>query len=180
MLFGLLVFGAIVVVVFSFVGTYNRLVAAADKATRAWNDLDSLLRQRHDEIPKIIELCEPHLPNDRALLDRLLETRAAVFAARQTRDADALNRAEQSLRRAATDLVIVRAASVPELAASPAFGLVTQRQATLDVELADRRDRYNAAVRDYNAAIGRLPGSVIALLGDFPPLRPLDFEPAES
>jgi LemA protein len=179
MLFGLLVFGAIVVVVFSFVGAYNRLVATAEKATRAWNDLDALLRQRHDEIPKIIELCEPHLPNDRALLDRLLETRAAVFAARQTRDADALSRAEQSLRAAAADLVIVRAAGVPELAASPAFGLVTQRQATLDLELADRRDRYNAAARDYNAAISRLPGSVIALLGEFRPLRPLDFEPAE-
>jgi LemA protein len=178
MLFGLLVFGAIVVVVFSFVGTYNRLVAAAEKATRAWNDLDALLRQRHDEIPKIIEMCEPHLPNDRALFDRLLEARAAVFAARQTRDADALSRAERSLRKAASDLVLVRAASVPELKSSAAFGLVTQRQATLDGELADRRDRYNAAVRDYNASITRLPGSVIALLGEFPPLRALDFEPA--
>ena len=61
MLFGLLVFGAIVWSVFSFVATYNRLVAAAEKATRAWNDLDALLRQRHDEIPKIVEMCEPHL-----------------------------------------------------------------------------------------------------------------------
>jgi LemA protein len=180
MLFGLLVFGLIVVVVFSFVATYNRLVAAAEKATRAWNDLDTLLRQRHDEIPKVIETCEPHLPNERALFDRLLETRAAVFAARQTRDADTLSRAEKSLRAVAAELVTVRAAKVPALAASPAFHMVTQRQATLDLELADRRDRYNAAVRDYNAAIGRLPGSIVALVGEFPPLKALDFEPSSA
>lgn len=177
MLFGLLVFGVIVVVVFSFVTTYNRLVAAAEKATRAWNNLDALLVQRHDEIPKVVEVCEPHLPHERALFERLLEARAAVFAARQTRDADALSRAEGSLRAAATELVRDRAAKVPELAASPAFGMITQRHATLDLELAERRDGYNAAVRDYNAAINRLPGSVVALLGEFPPLRPLDFEP---
>jgi LemA protein len=176
--FGLLVFGAIIVVVFSFVATYNRLVAAAEKATSAWNDLDALLRQRHDEIPKIIEMCAPHMPHDRAVFDKLLETRAAVFAARQTRDADALSRAEQSLRKAAADLVIVRAASIPELVASPAFGLVTQRQGTLDLELAAARDRYNAAVLSYNARLSGLPGRFVALLGEFPPLRTLDFEPS--
>jgi LemA protein len=180
MLFGLLVFGVIVVVVFSFVGTYNRLVAAADKATRAWNDVDALLRQRHDEIPKIIEMCEPHLGHERALLDRLLEARAAVFAARQTRDADALSGAEKTLRVAAAELVIGRAAQVPELAASPAFGMLRQRQATLDQELADRRDAYNAAVLAYNAKIGGLPGRFVALLGEFPPLKPLDFEPSRT
>ena len=177
MLFGLLVFGAIVGAVFAFVGIYNRLVAAAEKAMRAWNDLDALLRQRHDEIPKLLDACEPHLGNDRALLDRVLEARAAVFAARQTRDAEALGAAEAQLRTAATALMS-RAAAHPSLVSSPAFSLLRQRQATLDLELKDRGDAYNGAVHDYNAAIGRVPGKVVALVGAFPRLRPLDFERA--
>jgi LemA protein len=177
MLFGLLVFGAIVGALFAFVGIYNRLVAASEKATRAWNDLDALLRQRHDEIPKLLEACEPHLPSERALLDRVLEARAAVFAARQTRNADALGHAEAQLRAAATALM-ARAAAHPALVASPAFSLLRQRQATLDLELKDRRDGYNDAVREYNTAIGRIPGNVVALVGAFPRLRPLDFERA--
>lgn len=177
MLFGLLVFGAIVGAVFAFVGIYNRLVAAAEKATGAWNEIDALLRQRHDEIPKLLEACEPHLKGERALLDRVLETRAGVFAARQTRDADALGHAEAELRGAATALM-ARAAAHPSLVASPAFSLLRQRQATLDLELKDRRDGYNDAVREYNAAIGRVPGNVVALIGAFPRLRPLDFERA--
>lgn len=177
MLFGLFVFGAIVAAVFAFVAIYNGLVAAAEKATRAWNELDALLRQRHDEIPRIVEACEPHLAAERALLDRVLEARSAVFAARQTRDADELGRAEARLRVAATALM-TRAEAKAELAASPAFGLLRQRQATLDLELKDRGDRYNDAVRAYNGAISRVPGRLVALVAAFPPLRPLDFEPA--
>jgi len=177
MLFGLLVFGAIVSVVFAFVATYNGLVTAAEKATRAWNDLDTLLRQRHDEIPKLVETCEPHMGDERDTVDGLLAARSAVFAARQTRNAEELGRAEAALRSAATAL-LTRAAEHAALAASPAFALLRQRQATLDLELKDRRDRYNEAVRAYNAAINRVPGRLVALVGEFRPLRPLDFEPA--
>jgi LemA protein len=178
MLFGLLVFGAIVAFVFAFVATYNGLVAAAEKATRAWNELDVLLRQRHDEIPKLVEISEPHLQSDRTTLERLLDARTAVFAARQTRSAEDLSRAEATLRAAATAFM-ARAAEHTDLAASPAFSLLRQRQATLDLELKDRRNRYNEAVRAYNTAITRAPGNLVALVGQFPPLRPLDFT-AES
>jgi len=174
---GLLVFGAILALVFAFVTIYNKLVDAADKATSAWNGLDALLRQRHDEIPKLIEMCERHLASDRGVVDRFLEARAAVFAARQTRDADALSRAEVELRAAAA-VLMARAAARPELSASPAFSLARQRQATLDLELKASLDRYNEAVRAYNAAIGRVPGNLVALVGAFPRLRPLDFEQA--
>jgi LemA protein len=179
MLSGLLVFGAIVAAVFAFVAVYNRLVAAADKATSAWNDVDALLRQRHDELPKLAEMCEPHLRDDGALVERLLEARAAVFAARQTRDADELGSAEAKLRTAATALM-TRAAEHPALVSSPAFGLLRQRQATIELELKDRRDRYNDAVRDYNSAIGRVPGNVVALVAAFPRFRPLDLEHAQN
>jgi LemA protein len=179
MLFGLLVFGAIVAIVFAFVATYNGLVAAADKATRAWNDLEALLRQRHDEIPKIVEMCEPYFGGERALLDRLLEERAAVFAAQRTRDADRLNRAEVALRGAAAALM-AKVETHADLVAAPAFGLLLQRQATLDLEIKDRRDRYNDAAQEYNAAINGAPGKLVARIGEFSPLKPLDFEPKAS
>lgn len=175
MLFGLLVFGAIVLVLFSFVTTYNGLVAAAEKATRAWNDLDALLRQLHDEIPKLVETCETHLAHDRPLFERILEARTAMFAARQTRDADALSHAGGTLRTALSEL-LPRAAGHAELAASASFALLRQRYVTLDLEIADRRDHYNAAVHDYNATSRRVPGRVVSLVGQFPTLRPLEVE----
>jgi LemA protein len=177
MLFGLIVFGAIVLVVFTLAVTYNGLVTASERAARAWNELDVLLRQRNDEIPKLIELCEPHLPRERAAFERVLAASAAVFAARQTRAADALSRAEGTLRAELIPLM-TRATAHAELDASPAFGMLRQRNITLDGEIGQRLALYNEAAARYNTAIGRVPGNVVALLGGFRPLRPLDFEPA--
>jgi LemA protein len=177
MLFGVLVFGTILLIVFSFVTTYNGLVAVAENATRAWNDLDALLRQRHDEIPKLIEMCEPHMAQERVTFDRLLGAGGALFAARAARDADALVRAERTMRSLIGE-ILARAASDPELAASPAFSLLRQRHATLEAEIADRRRRYNDAVRDYDAASGGLLGRLVAFIGQFPPLRQLEADSA--
>ena len=174
MLFGLLVFGAIVALVFAFVATYNGLVAAADKATRAWNELDALLRQRHDEHPEARRDLRAAYAEGAPVLDRLLEARTAVFAARQTRDADDLSRAEATLRAAATAFM-TRAAEHARPRREPRVQLAAPAPSHARSRDQDRRDRYNEAVRVYNAAITRAPGNLVALVGEFPPLRPLDF-----
>jgi LemA protein len=177
MLFGLLVFAVIVVAVFVLATTYNSVVANAERAARSWNNLDELLRQRHDEIAKTIDFLEPHLRGERAAFDQLLAARDAVFAARQTRVADTLGRAESALRTQLAALV-ARAAREPALGASPAFGLLRQRNATLDAEIEERRALYDEAVGAYNAKIARAPGNLVALLGGFRPLRTLGVETA--
>jgi len=172
MLFGLIVFGAIVLVVFLLAATYNGLVTAAERTTRAWNELDALLRQRHDEVPKLIELCERHLKGERAAFERVLAARTEVFGARQTRAADALSRAETTLRTELAALIALAAGNA-ELGASPAFDMLRQRNSTLDGEITERRALYNEAVARYNSAIARLPGNVVAVLGGFRPLPAL-------
>jgi LemA protein len=175
MLFGLIVFGAIVLVVFLLATTYNGLITASERAAGAWTELDTLLRQRHDEIPKLIEVCEKHLKHERAAFERVLAARTDVFGARQTRAADVLSRAETTLRTELAALIAL-ASTNAELDASPAFGMLRQRNATLDAEIVERRALYNEAAARYNAAIGRLPGNVVAVLGGFRPLAALDVE----
>jgi LemA protein len=173
MLFGLVVFAAIVVAVFSLAATYNSLVAAAERTAKAWNNLDAVLRERHDEIPALIEICEPHLSSAGVSFDKVREARAATLAARQTRDAETLGHAERKLRAEIADL-IAAADRHPVLGKSPAFALIRQSNATLNQEIAERQGVYNEAVLRYNAAIGRMPGSMIATLSGFAPLKPLD------
>lgn len=173
MLGGVIVFGAILLFVFSLAGRYNRLVTTSERAMRAWGDLESLLHQRHDEIPKLIEVLEPHSRAARADFDRVLSCRDAILAARQKRDADGLSRAERALR-AALAALLAQAAATPALTASPAFGLVRQRHATLDAEIDERRALYNEAVASHNAALRRPLGSLVALLGRFRQLPTLE------
>lgn len=173
MLSGLLIFGSLLLLVFSLATSYNRLVGTTERTTRAWSELETLLRQRHDELPRLIEACEPHLQGAQATFDRVLAARDAIIEARQQRDAEALSRAEGALRRE-LDALVTRATATPELGTTPAFALLRQRHATLRSEIDERRALYNEAVTLHNAALRRPLGIIAALLGGFRPLHTLD------
>src|SRR5262245_18233224 len=149
MLGGLLTFLGILLAVVWLIVAYNQLVALRQRVTKDWAELDRLLRQRHDELSQLGDLCARHLEREQPALDRLAEARAAVFGARHARDAAALGRAEGELRRALGD-VLAAAARTPALAASPQLEPITQRIATLGEEIAARRDLYNASAGEYN------------------------------
>ena len=99
MFLGFIVFAAIVAGALWFVSTYNYLVATKQRVARAWSNLDVPVRERHDELPRLVEICGKHLRNDQAALDRVLEARSAIFAARHSFDPAVLGRAEIDLRR---------------------------------------------------------------------------------
>jgi LemA protein len=174
-LLGLVIFGVIVAGAFWFVATYNRLVAAQQRVAQTWSNIDALLRQRHDELPKLVEICQPYVKYEQAAFDRLLEARQAVLGARHSVDATALGRAETELR-GAVGAVLALATRHPELEAVQPFVALRQRIASLDTGILERRALYNQAVNDNNVAIEQFPGSVVANLGAFKPARPLEFE----
>jgi LemA protein len=86
MFLGFIVFAAIVAAALWFVSTYNYLVATKQRVARAWANLDVPVRERHDELPRLVEICAKYLRNDQAALDRVLEARSAIFAARHSFD----------------------------------------------------------------------------------------------
>ncbi len=40
------------------VSIYNHLVRLKHNFSKAWSNIDLLLKQRHDEIPKLVETCK--------------------------------------------------------------------------------------------------------------------------
>jgi LemA protein len=177
MLFGLLVFAAIVGSVIWFATAYNSLTAAEQRAAQAWGNVDALLRQRHDELPRLLDASQPYLRYEQAVLDRVLDVRTTIFGARQTQDTAALGRAEAELR-AEIDKLRALASAHPALQADQTFAALERRIAALEAGIAERRDIYNDAVQQNNVAIGRFPGSVVARLGGFRPLQPFEFATA--
>ena len=56
---GTLIFlGVVAVVVIYVVFTYNALVGLKHGVAKAWANIDVLLKQRHDELPKLVETCK--------------------------------------------------------------------------------------------------------------------------
>lgn len=175
MLVGIVVFVAIVVGVIGFVSSYYTLVAARQRVSQSWANLDALLRQRHDELGRLAELCTPHLTGREDVPNRVLEARSEVFGARHVADAAALGPAEQALHAALTQL-IAAIDDTPPLAGDAGCAATRRRLETLESGITERRARYNDAVQENNLAIARFPNNLVALIGGFRAAPP--FEPA--
>ena len=63
------------------VGIYNNLVAVRERVKQAWANIDVLLKQRHDELPKLIETCKQYMQFEQDTLEKVMRARAAVQTA---------------------------------------------------------------------------------------------------
>jgi len=77
---------------------YNHLVRLKHGVARAWSNIDVALKQRHDEIPKLVEVCKQYMGYERDTLERVVQARGAVAEAGRRQDMGALGRAETALR----------------------------------------------------------------------------------
>lgn len=77
---------------------YNNLVSLKHNVSKAWANIDVLLKQRHDELPKLIETCKQYMGYEQETLEKVMQARAAVSSARENGDVTALGPAETQLR----------------------------------------------------------------------------------
>src|SRR5713226_3414913 len=73
----LLVFGVISYVA----GLYNNLVTLKNDIDRSFSNIDVILKQRHDELPKLIETCKGYMQYEQKTLQAVVEARSAYTRA---------------------------------------------------------------------------------------------------
>jgi LemA protein len=158
---------------------YNGLVAVKNNVSLAWANIDVLLKQRHDEIPKLVEICRQYRQFEQETLEKVTRARSAVHAAREQRDIGALGQAEAALRAGLGGLFAV-AEAYPELKANENFMQLQHRITQLESAIADRRELYNDATNINNVRIEQFPDSIIANAFGFRAARLLHFDAAEA
>lgn len=175
-----LVVGAGLVVVLVYAITlYNQLVSVKHGVSRAWSNIDVLLRQRHEELPKLVEACRQYMQYEQATLERVISARNAVGQARDRSDIRSLGEAETALRSGLGQLFAL-AENYPQLQASSSFQHLQERISGLETGIADRRELYNAAVNINNVRIEQFPDVLIARLFNFREADLLRFTEAEK
>ncbi len=175
----MVVLGGVVAVALYGIALYNRLVTFKHGVNRAWSDIDVLLRQRHDELPKLVATCKEYMEYEQQTLDRVISARGRVFQARESGDVDALGAAEGALR-AGLGQLFALAENYPALKANENFQHLQARISGLETAIADRRELYNAAVNANNVAVEQFPDLIVARLFAFREARLLRFEAAET
>jgi LemA protein len=140
---------------------YNGLVNLKHNVAKHLANIDVLLKQRHDELPKLIETCKQYMRHEQDTLTKVIAARQQVADAQSSHDIKALGQAETGLRTSMGQLFAL-AENYPELKADSTFTTLQNRISALENAIADRREVYNEAVNNNNVRIEQFPDVIIA------------------
>lgn len=158
---------------------YNNLVALKHRVTQAWANIDVLLKQRHDELPKLVETCKQYMGYEQETLEKVISARNNVSAAAQSQDIEGLGIAETVLRGTLGKLFALTE-DYPDLKANESFQHLQARISKLENGIADRRELYNDSVNQNNIRIEQFPDVLIANFFKFGAHDLLEFSEEEK
>lgn len=175
---GIVALGVLAVALVYVVTVYNNLVSIKNNVAKAWANIDVLLKQRHDELPKLIDTCKQYMKYEQETLEKVIQARSRVADARESQNIAALGAAESALRSGLGGLFAL-VESYPELKANEQFLHLQGRITGLEDAIADRREFYNESVNINNVRIAQFPDLIVARLFNFSAFELLRFEASE-
>lgn len=151
---------AIVAVAYVALATYNDVIGLLQRIDKAWANIDVALKQRHDELPNLVNAVRGLMGFEQAVLERVTEARAAY-----TREAPIPSQAATSqATSAALRSLFAVVEAYPDI---KAHGNVLELQGEvqrLEGIIADRRELYNDMVYRYDTRIRQVPALLLAPL----------------
>lgn len=142
---------------------YNGFVALKNNIDQNWSNIDVLLKQRYDELPKLIKVCEGYMQHEQKTLEAVVKARSMVNSARSE---DQKLQAQNALSDTLKSLFMV-VERYPDLKADAGFRQLSNRISELEDQIADRRELYNASVTIYNTRLEQFPDVVVAKTFNF-------------
>src|SRR5437660_11589958 len=137
---------------------YNELVRLRNENDRAWANIDVLLKQRHDEVPNLVETVKGYMQHEQQTLLAVTQARTASVSAASIRQKAS---ADLMMTGALRGLFAV-AENYPQLKANENFLKLQNRISELEERIADRREFFNDDVNTYNTRIRQIPDVFLA------------------
>ena len=159
-LLGLAVILVVVGIFLYFITIYNSLVRLRNDMDKAWANIDVLLKQRHDELPKLIETCKGYMQYEQKTFQMIVEARTSFMKATTVAEKA---QADNLISGALKSLFAV-SENYPDLKANNNFMQLQKRISELEERIADRREFFNDDVNTYNIRIQQLPDVFVARL----------------
>jgi LemA protein len=155
---------------------YNGLVAIKNDIDKAWANIDVLLKQRHDELSKLLDVTKGYADFERDTLTKITQARSQY---QQAVTIDQKAQADQSMTQALRGFFAV-AENYPDLKANNNFLQLQQRITALENQIADRREFYNDSVNTFNIRIQQVPDTLVAGFMHLTPRTMLKVDEAEK
>jgi LemA protein len=165
---GLLVF----ILVFLLVTTYNSIVALQLRIGKAWANIEVALKQRHDELPNVVNAVRGVMTFEQQILETVTRLRAAWSPDQPIRQQAATSEATS----AAVRQLFATVENYPALKSQANVQSLQEEIERLENVIADRRELYNDSVYRYNTRIAQLPAVLLVPIFGW---RPRPFFKAE-
>jgi len=144
-----------------FISTWNRLVRLEENVNKSWADIDVLLKQRYDMIPNLVNTVKGYATHEKEIFEQFALARQTAAGCLAQGDVKGLGAAEGTLAGLIPRINMV-AEQYPELKADTSFVNLQNQLVSIENQVSDRREFYNASATNWNAAIQMIPTSIVA------------------
>jgi LemA protein len=166
----------VVVVGFIVLESYNAVVALRLRIDKAWANVGVVLKQRHDQLPNLVDAVRGLMAYERDVLTRVTELRAAYAPTAPIGDQAATSEATTAAVRSLFAVV----ERYPDIKAQGNVQALQDEIERLEGMIADRRELYNDQVFRYNTRISQVPGNLLAPLFGWRPREFFAVDPADA
>lgn len=120
--------------------------------------IDTLLKQRHDEFPKLLGTCRGYMPHDHPAFEPIARARADYLKAHTLKEKALANIAMSG----AVEGLFQIARDYPGLKSNNNFVKFRKQNTELERSIEEQQELFNDLVNSYNKRIRQFPGSVVA------------------
>jgi len=148
----------LIIVIIMGVSAYNGLIELEENIKKAFANIDVLLMQRSDELPKLVDTVKAFVSHEKEIFANVLKARETMLSAKTVSEkAEASGGISNALKS-----VFALSEAYPELGSNENFMKLQGRISDLENSIADRREFYNESVNNYNIRIKTIPDVIIA------------------
>ncbi len=150
------------------IGVYNRIIGGDEGVTASWSEVVNQYQRRADLIPNLVNTVKGSAANEKDILNSVIEARAKATSINVSPEMlnnpanfQKFTQAQDQLGSALSKL-LVTVERYPEVKSTKLYqDLLGQLEGT-ENRITIARKRYVSAVKDYNLAVRKFPGSIIA------------------
>lgn len=168
-----------------FAGSYNSMVTKNEEVTRSWQDVESDYQRRLDLIPNLVNTVKGYAEFEKSTLTAVIEARAAATQVK----IDPSNLTEESLKNyqavqgqvsSSLSRLLVTVEQYPDLKANQNFLELQAELAGTENRIKIARNKFNAAVQNYNTYIKSFPRNFLSGMFGFAPRAYFEADAAAS
>jgi len=144
--------------VFWFIGAYNKLIGLKNQVANAWKQIDVQLKRRHDLIPNLVNTVKGSMDFERSTLEAVISARNRAVSATGVQ---ATAKAEGELTQALGRLFALTE-NYPDLKSNQNVLQLQEELTSTENKIGFARQAYNDTATEYNTRQMQFPTNLVA------------------